>query len=89
MGGVVWFCRKDGLMKGETCSVHTMDGHLMDVDHVLRFRRLHLKVLRLVPFGLQEHVLQGFLHWCLKAYSLFGQMRMDGKELMPLSLPCS
>ncbi|KAM1051149.1 hypothetical protein PS1_032941 [Malus domestica] len=44
---------KDGLMKAKTCSVHTMNGHLTGVDHMLRFLRLHQKVLKLVLFGLQ------------------------------------
>lgn len=76
-------------MKVATCSVLTMVGHLMDVDLVLRFLRLHLKVLKLVLFGLREHVLPGFPQCNLKVCSLFGRMRMAGKKLMLPSLPCN
>lgn len=76
-------------MKLATCSVLTMVGHLMDVDLVLRFLRLHLKVLKLVLFGLREHALPGFPQYSLKVCSLFGRMRMAGKELVLSSLPCN
>lgn len=86
---VTWLGRKGGSMKMETCSVRTMDGPLMDVDLVLRSLRLHLKVLKLVPLNLPEHVLPGFPPWSLKVCYSFGQMKMVGKELMPPSLPCN
>ena len=76
-------------MKMGTCSVHIMGGLLMDVDLALGFLRLHLKVLKLVHFSLQEHVLLGFLQWCLKACFLFGLMRMVRKEQVPPSPPCN
>ena len=81
-------CRKGGLMKAATCSVLTMVGHLMGVDLALKFLRLHLKVLKLVLFNLRE-VQPGFPRCSLKVCSLFGQMRMAGKELVLPSLPCN
>lgn len=79
--------RKGGLTKAETCSAHTTAGHLMGADLVLGSLRLHLKVLKLVLLSLQELALQGFLLCSLKACSLFGRMRMAGKEHVPPSLP--
>lgn len=76
-------------MKMGTCSVHTMGGPLMGVDPALGFLRQHLKVLKLVQFGLLELVLQDFLQWYLKVCSLFGQMRMVGKEPMLPSPQCN
>jgi hypothetical protein len=75
-------------MKMGTCNVHTMDGHLMVVGLAHESLRLYLKALKLVQSSLQELVLPDFLHWCPKVCSLFGQMRMVGKELKPPSLPC-
>lgn len=80
-------CRKGGLMKVATCSAPITVGHLMGAVLVLRSLRLHLKVLKLVPFSLREHALQGFRLCSLKACSSFGQMRMAGKEHMLRSLP--
>ena len=70
-------------MKVEICNAHTMDGPLMGVDLVLKFPRRHPKAQNLGLISHLEHVLQGFLLWCLKASSLFGQMRMVGKEPTP------
>uniref|UniRef100_A0A6N2L6C0 Uncharacterized protein n=1 Tax=Salix viminalis TaxID=40686 RepID=A0A6N2L6C0_SALVM len=76
---------KDGLMKMATCNVHIMDGHLMGVAP--KFLRLCLKALKLVQSSLQELNLPDFLQWCPKVCSLFGQMRMAGKELKPPTPP--
>jgi hypothetical protein len=75
-------------MKMGTCNVHTMDGHLMVVGLAHESLRLYLKALKLVQSSLQELVLPDFLQWCPKVCSLFGQMRMVGKELKPPSPPC-
>lgn len=73
-------------MKVAICSAHTMDGPLMDVVLVLKSPRRHQKAQNLGLISHLEHVLQGSLLWCLKASSLFGQMRMVGNEPMPLHL---
>lgn len=75
-------------MKMVICSVHIMDGHLMDVVLVQGYLKLHLKDLKLKLFSLQELVLLDFLLWFLKDYSLFGLMKMDGRELRQQSRPC-
>lgn len=75
-------------MKMGICSVHIMDGHLMDVDLVQGYLRLHLKDLKLKLFNLQGHVLLDFLLWFLKDCSLFGLMRMLGRGHRQLSPLC-
>ena len=75
-------------MKMETYNAPIMGGLLMDVDRVLRFLRLQLKVLKLVLLDLPGHVPQGSLPWCLRVCYSCGRMRMVGKRQMPLSLHC-
>lgn len=75
-------------MKMGIYSVHIMGGLLMDPGHVLGSLRQHRKDPRLVPLLLLGHVLRGFRLLFLKVFSLFGQMRMAGKELKPLCHPC-
>jgi hypothetical protein len=75
-------------MKMGTCNVHIVDGHLMGVDGAHKFLRLCLKALKLMQSSLQELMLPDLLQWCPKVCSLFGQMRMVGKELKPANPPC-
>ncbi|GER39703.1 pheophorbide A oxygenase 1 [Striga asiatica] len=81
---VLW---KEGLMRMGIYSVHTMGGLLMDVGRVLESLRQHQKGPRPVPLSPQGLVQQDSLLWFLKGFSLFGQMRMAGKELKPLIPP--
>lgn len=74
-------------MKTGTCSVHTTGGPLTGVDRVLGSLRPHRRGQKLELFDLRERVRRGFRLWCLRVFSLFGQMRMDGRELKPPSPP--
>ena len=76
-------------MKTVTCNVHTMDGPSTSVDLANRFLMPLPKDLKLVLLGLQGPVRQVFLQWFLRVCSLFGRMRMVGKELLQLSLQCT
>lgn len=76
-------------MKMGTCSVRTTGGPLMGVDLVLGSLRPRQRGRKLEPFDLRERVQRGFRLWCLRVFSLFGQMRMAGRELKPPSPPCN
>lgn len=76
-------------MKMDTCSVRTMGGPLMGVDLVLGSLRPRWRGRKLELFDLLERVRRGFRLWCLRVFSLFGQMRMAGRELKPPSPPCN
>lgn len=75
-------------MRMDTCSVHTTGGRLMGVGLVLESHRQHQKGPRLVLLSLRGHVPPGFQRWFPKVFSLFGLMRMVGKELKPPNPPC-
>lgn len=81
----LWFCRKEGWMRTDTCSVHIMDGLLPGVDPALGFHRLLLQVLKLALLNLLELALLSSQQWCLKVFSLCGLMKMDGTEPIPLN----
>lgn len=70
------------------CNVHIMDGHLLGADLARGYLRPRLKVLKLVQLSLPELVLPDFLQWFPKVFSLFGLMRMVGRELRQPSLQC-
>lgn len=75
-------------MKMGICSAHTTGGHLMGVGLVQESRRLPRRGRRHVPLSLRGRAPPSFRLWCLRDFSLFGLMRMDGSELLPPSPPC-
>ena len=67
-------------MKMDGCSVLTMDGLLMALDHAKRFLRHQQKVQKLVLSIHCELALQSFQLWSPKGFSLCGLMRRDGRN---------
>lgn len=70
-------------MRTGICSAHIMGGPLMDAARAAGSLRRPLKGRRRVQLSLRGLVQRGFQPWFLKAFSLFGLMRKDGKELNP------
>lgn len=81
----LWFCRKEGWTRMDTCNVRIMDGPLPDADLVLGFLKLLLQVLKLVLLNPLELALLSSQQWYLKVFSLCGLMKMAGTEPIQLS----
>ncbi|CAH9119500.1 unnamed protein product [Cuscuta europaea] len=76
-------------MKTGICSAHIMGGRLVGVDHVRGYLRLPQLDPRREQLSLPGHVLPSFRQWFLRDFSLSGQMRMGGRELLPPRPPCN
>lgn len=70
-------------MRTGICSAHITGGPLMDAARAAGSLRRPRKGRRRVLLSLRGRVQRGFRPWFLKAFSLFGLMRKDGKELKP------